>query len=45
MPASNTKLLLHYTYGKLGLFDAGLGTLTGKQDDYSFFRAQWEVYF
>lgn len=45
VPVRNTKLLLHYTYGKLGLFDAGLGTLTGKQDDYSFFRAQWEVYF
>lgn len=45
VPVRNTKLLLHYTYGKLGLFDPGLGTLTGKKDDYSFFRAQWEVYF
>lgn len=45
VPVRNTKLLLHYTYGKLGLFDAGLGMLTGKRDDYSFFRAQWEVYF
>ena len=45
VPVRNTKLLLHYTYGKLGLFDAGQGRLTGRKDDYSFFRAQWEVYF
>lgn len=42
VPVRNTKLLLHYTYGKLGIF---LGPLTGKKDNYSFFRAQWEVYF
>lgn len=45
VPVRNTELLLHYTYGKLGLFDAGQGRLTGRKDDYSFFRAQWEVYF
>lgn len=45
VPVRNTKLLLNYTFGKLGLFDPGLGTLTGKKDNYSFFRAQWEVYF
>ena len=45
VPVRNTKLLLHYTFGKLGLFDPGTGYLTGKRDDYSFFRAQWEMYF
>ena len=46
VPIRNTKLLLHYTFGKMGLFESG-GThdLTGKRDDYSFFRAQWEMYF
>ena len=45
VPVRNTKLLLHYTFGKLGIFDPGTGYLTGKRDDYSFFRAQWEMYF
>ena len=45
VPVRNTKLLVNYTFGKLGLFDAGQGRLTGQRDDYSFFRAQWEVYF
>lgn len=45
VPVRNTKLKFRYTFGKLGLFDPGSGTLTGKKDDYSFFRTQWEVYF
>ncbi|MCR5756393.1 MAG: hypothetical protein K6F95_00585 [Selenomonas sp.] len=45
VPVRNTKLLLHYTFGKMGLFDPGTSKLTGKRDDYSFFRAQWEMYF
>lgn len=45
VPVRNTKLLINYTFGKLGLFDPGQGRLTGKRDNYSFFRTQWEVYF
>jgi hypothetical protein len=45
VPVRNTKLLLHYTFGKMGLFDPGTGLTNGKRDDYSFFRAQWEMYF
>ena len=45
VPVRNTKLLVNYTFGKQGLFDAGQGKLTGKRNHYSFFRTQWEVYF
>ena len=46
VPVRNTKLLLHYTFGKMGLMDwGGNGRTNGKRDDYSFFRAQWEMYF
>ena len=45
VPVRNTKLLLNYTFGKMGLFDPGTGKLTGKRDGYSFLRAQWEMYF
>lgn len=46
VPVRNTKLLLNYTFGKMGLFESG-GThdLTGKREGYSFLRAQWEMYF
>lgn len=45
VPVRNTKLLLYYTYGKLGLFDPPTGALTGVRKNCSFFRTQWEVYF
>lgn len=45
VPVRNTKLLVNYTFGQEGLFDAGTGNLTGKKDNYSFFRTQWEMYF
>lgn len=46
VPIRNTKLLLHYTFGKMGLFhpvDAPNGN--GKHQNYSLLRAQWEFYF
>ena len=45
VPVRNTKLLLYYTYGKLGIFDPPTGALTGVRKNCSFFRTQWEVYF
>lgn len=45
VPVRNTKLLLYYTCGKLGIFDPPTGALTGVRKNCSFFRTQWEVYF
>lgn len=47
VPVRNTKLLLHYTYGKLGIFDPDNhgGNHDGEKKDYSFLRTQLEMYF
>ena len=46
VPVRNTKLMVNYTFGKLGMFDKDAGWIyNGKQENYSFLRTQLEMYF
>ena len=46
VPIRNTKLMIHYTFGKLGMFSDKTGwNLTGTRENCGFLRTQLEMYF